>query len=257
MADYDNRVLRSGTTTAVGVDAGLRSFMLRVYNYMLTGLVLTGFAAMGTYLLSFTTDPALSVGSLGNGIMVTQFGAVLFGSPLRWVVMLAPLGMVMVLSFGIHRFSAGAAQMLFWVYSALMGISLSTIFVMYTGASISQVFFITAATFGAMSLYGYTTQRDLTGWGSFLFMGLIGLVIAMVVGYFVHSSALQFLISVAGVLIFTGLTAYDTQKIKEIYYVGDDGTVTGRKAIMGALSLYLDFINLFLMLLRLMGSGRR
>jgi hypothetical protein len=242
--------MRGGATTAtVGIDAGLRSFMLRVYNYMLTGLVLTGFAAMGTYFLSFTTDAA-------GGLHLTQFGSTLFTSPLRWVVMLAPLGMVMVLSFGIQRLSAGTAQMLFWIYSALMGISLSTIFVAYTGTSITQVFFIAAATFGAMSLYGYTTRRDLTGMGSFLMMGLFGLIIASIVGIFVHSSVLQFVISVAGVLIFTGLTAYDTQKIKEIYYVGDDGTVAGRKAVMAALSLYLDFINLFLMLLRLMGNRR-
>jgi FtsH-binding integral membrane protein len=223
---------------------------------MFIGLVITGLTALGTFSLAFTTDPAHAVASLGNGILVTQLGATLFGSPLRWVVMLAPLGMVLVLSFGINRLSAATAQLLFWVYSALMGISLSTIFVLYTGASVTQVFFVTAATFGAMSLYGYTTKRDLTGWGSFLFMGLIGIIIASVVGFFVQSSALQFVISVAGVLIFTGLTAYDTQKIKEIYYVGDDGTVTGRKAIMGALNLYLDFINLFLMLLRLMGNRR-
>jgi len=255
MADLDNRVLRTADT-AVGIDAGLRAFMVRVYNYMFIGLVITGLTALGTFSLAFTTDPAHAVASLGNGILVTQLGATLFGSPLRWVVMLAPLGMVLVLSFGINRLSAATAQLLFWVYSALMGISLSTIFVLYTGASVTQVFFVTAATFGAMSLYGYTTKRDLTGWGSFLFMGLIGIIIASVVGFFVQSSALQFVISVAGVLIFTGLTAYDTQKIKEIYYVGDDGTVTGRKAIMGALNLYLDFINLFLMLLRLMGNRR-
>jgi FtsH-binding integral membrane protein len=255
MADFDNRVLRTADT-AVGIDAGLRAFMVRVYNYMFIGLVITGLTALGTFSLAFTTDPAHAVASLGNGILVTQLGATLFGSPLRWVVMLAPLGMVLVLSFGINRLSAATAQLLFWVYSALMGISLSTIFVLYTGASVTQVFFVTAATFGAMSLYGYTTKRDLTGWGSFLFMGLIGIIIASVVGFFVQSSALQFVISVAGVLIFTGLTAYDTQKIKEIYYVGDDGTVTGRKAIMGALNLYLDFINLFLMLLRLMGNRR-
>lgn len=255
MADFDNRVLRTADT-AVGIDAGLRAFMVRVYNYMFIGLVITGLTALGTFSLAFTTDPANAVASLGNGILVTQLGATLFGSPLRWVVMLAPLGMVLVLSFGINRLSAATAQLLFWVYSALMGISLSTIFVLYTGASITQVFFITAATFGAMSLYGYTTKRDLTGWGSFLFMGLIGIIIASIVGFFVQSSALQFVISVAGVLIFTGLTAYDTQKIKEIYYVGDDGTVAGRKAIMGALNLYLDFINLFLMLLRLMGNRR-
>jgi FtsH-binding integral membrane protein len=158
------------------------------------------------------------------------------------------------MSFRIQKMSVGAAQMTFWIFAALMGISLSTIFAAYTTTSITQVFFITAATFGAMSLWGYTTKRDLTGMGSFLFMGLIGIIIAMLVNIFLQSSALQFAVSVIGVLIFTGLTAYDTQKIKEMYYVGDDSTVAGRKAIMGALRLYLDFINLFLMLLRLFGN---
>ncbi len=248
MAEYDNRALRGTADAAVGVDAGLRAFMLRVYNYMLVGLVITGVAAMATFSLSFDQSAA--------GLIVTPIGHALFFTPLRWVVFLAPLGMVMLLSFGISRMSVAAAQATFWGYAALLGVSLATIFAVYTGASITQVFFVTAATFGSMSLYGYTTKRDLTGWGSFLFMGLIGIIIASVVGYFVQSSALQFVISVAGVLIFTGLTAYDTQKIKEIYYEGDDGTVTGRKAILGALNLYLDFINLFLMLLRLLGSRR-
>jgi len=249
MAEYDNRVIRSTTAdAAVGIDAGLRSFMLRVYNYMFIGLVITGAAALATFQLSFEQSAA--------GIIPTAIGQALFGSPFRWVVMLAPFALVMFLQFRIHRMSVAAAQLSFWGYAALLGVWLSTIFVIYTGASITQVFFVTAATFGSMSLYGYTTQRDLTGWGSFLFMGLIGIFIAMIVGYFVNSDALQFAISVAGVIIFTGLTAYDTQKIKEIYYVGDDGTVAGRKAILGALNLYLDFINLFLMLLRLLGSRR-
>jgi FtsH-binding integral membrane protein len=256
MADYDNRALNTTATDAGVMDAGLRAYMIRIYNYMFVGLVLTGAFAFGTFSAAFTTDPANAVGTLGNGIMVTQLGALLFGSPLRWVVMLAPLALVFFLSFRIHKMSVGAAQMTFWIYATLMGISLATIFVIYTGASIAQTFFITAATFGAMSLYGYTTKRDLTGWGSFLFMGLIGLIIASVVNIFLQSSAMSFVISAAGVLIFTGLTAYDTQKIKEIYYVGDDGTVAGRKAIIGALNLYLDFINLFLMLLRLIGDRR-
>jgi FtsH-binding integral membrane protein len=173
-----------------------------------------------------------------------------------WVIILAPLAMVFFLSFRIGKMSVAAAQTTFWVFAALLGVSLSTIFVVYTATSITQVFFITAATFGAMSLYGYTTKRDLTGLGSFLFMGLIGVIIAMLVNLFLQSSALGFAISVIGVLVFVGLTAYDTQKIKEQYYAGDDGTVAGRKAIMGALSLYLDFINLFLMLLRLFGQNR-
>lgn len=248
MANYENQPVRYGTSAAgVGViDEGLRAHMLRVYNYMLMGLALTGLFALGTFNLAFQ--------STAGGYQLTALGQTLFGSPLMWVIILAPLGMVFFLSFRIHKMSVGAAQLTFWIFAALMGISLATIFAAYTATSITQVFFITAATFGAMSLWGYTTRRDLTGMGSFLFMGLIGIIIAMVVNIFLQSSALQFAVSVIGVLVFTGLTAYDTQKIKEMYYVGDDGTVAGRKAIMGALRLYLDFINLFLMLLRLLGS---
>ncbi len=249
MANYDNQP-RYGATAARGaesaIDAGLRAHMIRVYNYMAIGLVLTGLAAYGTFSLSFT--------EVGGQMTLTSFGQALFGSPLMWVLVLAPLGLVFYLSFRISKMSVGAAQTMFWVYAALLGVSLGAIFAVYTMTSITQVFIITAGTFGAMSLWGYTTKRDLTGMGSFLMMGLFGLILAMLVGMFWHSSALQFAISVVGVLIFTGLTAYDTQKIKEMYYVGDDGTVAGRKAIMGALSLYLDFVNLFLMLLRLFGQ---
>jgi FtsH-binding integral membrane protein len=172
------------------------------------------------------------------------------------VVLLAPLGLVFFLSWRIQQMSFAAAQTTFWVYAGLMGIGLTPILMLYTGASVAQVFFITAATFGAMSLWGYTTKRDLSGFGSFLFMGLIGLIIASLVNMFMQSSMMQWVISVVGVLIFTGLTAYDTQSIKETYYVGDDGSMAGKKAVMGALRLYLDFINLFLMLLRLMGDRR-
>ncbi|HMK70730.1 MAG TPA: Bax inhibitor-1/YccA family protein, partial [Xanthobacteraceae bacterium] len=171
-------------------------------------------------------------------------------------LVLAPLGLVMVLSFGINRFSASTALSLFFVYAGLLGLSLASIFLVYTHASITRVFFISAATFGAMSLYGYTTQRDLTGVGSFMFMGLIGIVIASLVNMFLHSTGLDWAISVIGVLVFVGLTAYDTQNIKELYSAMDDGTIAGRKAVMGALRLYLDFINLFLMLLRLFGDRR-
>jgi hypothetical protein len=252
MANYENQPARYGASAAgaVGaIDEGLRAYMLRVYNYMLVGLALTGAFALGTFNLAFDTA--------GGTPQLTSFGQTLFGSPLMWVIVLAPLAMVFFLSFRVQKMSVGAAQLTFWIFAALMGVSLSTIFAAYTATSITQVFFIAAATFGAMSLWGYTTSRDLTGWGSFLFMGLIGIIIAMVVNIFLGSSALDFAISVIGVLIFTGLTAYDTQKIKEMYYVGDDGTVAGRKAIMGALSLYLDFINLFLMLLRLFGQSRQ
>jgi FtsH-binding integral membrane protein len=257
MANYENGP-RYGTAVGRGtvdvVDQGLRAHMLRVYNYMTVGLVLTGLSALITYYLSVSATPTPY--QVGSNLYLTSFGAALFGSPLMWVLVLLPIGLVFFLSFRISSMSVGAAQATFWGYAALLGVSLSTIFLVYTATSITQVFLITAATFGAMSLWGYTTQRDLTAMGSFLFMGLIGIIIASVVNIFVGWSALNFAISVLGVVIFTGLTAYDTQKIKEMYYVGDDGTVAGRKAIMGALSLYLDFINLFLMLLRLFGNSR-
>jgi len=246
MADYDNRVLRGTADATDVIDAGLRGYMIRVYNYMLSGLVLTGLAALAVMTIPALQQLLFAVSPTGR----------LGLSGIGWIVLFAPVVLVFFMSFRIHKMSVAAAQTTFWVYAGLNGLALSPILFLYTGASVAQVFFVTAATFGAMSLYGYTTQRDLTGWGSFLFMGLIGLIIASVVGFFVQSSALQFVISVAGVLIFTGLTAYDTQKIKEIYYVGDDGTVTGRKAIMGALNLYLDFINLFIYLLRLIGDRR-
>ena len=169
---------------------------------------------------------------------------------------LAPLGIVFYMSFGINKMSASKAQTVFWIFAALMGASLSSIFIVYTMPSIARVFFITSATFGAMSLYGYTTKKDLTGWGSFLMMGLIGIIIASIVNIFLKSSAMHFIISIFGVLVFVGLTAYDTQKIKHMYYASDSGEVMGKKAVMGALTLYLDFINLFIMLLRLFGQRR-
>jgi FtsH-binding integral membrane protein len=255
MADYNPRVIASPTSVGV-IDAGLRAYMLRVYNYMLAGLALTGAASWVAYMLAITSDPSQAAARLPNGVMLTSIGVALFTGPVMWVLLLGSLGLVMFLSFRIQSMSVGAARASFLAYAALIGVTFGSLFIVYTYASIAQVFFITAATFGAMSLWGYTTQRDLTGMGSFLFMGLIGIVIASLVGLFVHSSMLQWVISVAGVIIFTGLTAYDTQKIKEMYVAGDDGTVMGRKAIFGALSLYLDFINLFLMLLRLLGSRR-
>jgi len=248
MADYNNPVLRGQSATAGVVDEGLRSYMLRVYNYMLAGLALTGATAWMT----------------AN----TQFGSLFFqqtlvnGHPaiglniLGWIALLAPLGLVIYLSARIQAMSASAARITFLIYAGIMGISLAPVLLLYTGESIAQTFFITAATFGAMSLWGYTTQRDLTGLGSFLFMGLIGIIIASLVNFFLHSSAMAFVISIIGVLVFTGLTAYDTQNIKEMYSVNDDGSMAGKKAIMGALRLYLDFVNLFLMLLRLFGNRR-
>src|SRR5690606_17858646 len=184
------------------------------------------------------------------------FGQAIYLSPLKWVVVLAPLALVFFMSFRIEKMSVSAAQTTFWVYAALMGLSLSTIFIVYTGESIVRTFFITAASFGALSLYGYTTKRDLTGMGSFLIMGVFGLIIASIVNIFLGSSALQFAISVLGVLIFAGLTAYDTQKIKEMYFEGDSAVASGRKAIMGALRLYLDFINLFMFMLQFLGNNR-
>jgi FtsH-binding integral membrane protein len=206
---------------------------------MAIGLAITGIAALGTAVLA-QSNPA--------------FAQLIYVSPLKWVVMLAPLALVFFLSFRIHSMSVSTAQTTFWGYAALLGVSLSSIFLVYTGASITQTFFITATTFGAMSLYGYTTKKDISSWGSFLFMGLIGLIIASIVNIFMQSGALSFAISAIGVLVFTGLTAYDTQKIKESYYEGDDSDTAGRKAIIGALELYLDFINLFIMLLRLLGN---
>jgi FtsH-binding integral membrane protein len=247
MANFDPRYAPVASP-ANTLDAGLRAYMLRVYNYMLVGLGLTGGVAWLT-----AKTPLRDV---FFNLVETQNGAVLQPNILGWVAVFAPLAMVFFLSFRIQKMSFSAAQMTFWVYAALMGISLATILFVYTGASIAMTFFVTAGMFGGMSLWGYTTGRDLTGFGSFLMMGLIGLILASVVGMFFHSSQLQFVISVLGVLIFTGLTAYDSQNIKNMYYVGDDGELAGKKAIMGALRLYLDFVNLFLFLLRFMGNRR-
>jgi uncharacterized protein len=256
MSDFDRNIAaaRPGyRTDQVAIDAGLRAYMIRVYNYMTAGVALTGLVAWFAYQAAGGSSIAIA----GNSITgLTGFGQAIFGGPLMWVFILAPLGLVMLLSFGINRLSASTALTLFFVYAGLLGLSLASIFLMYTGASITRVFFISAATFGAMSLYGYTTKRDLTAVGSFLFMGLIGIIIASVVNIFLQSSALYWAISVIGVLILVGLTAYDTQSIKEMYDVNDDGTIAGRKAVMGALRLYLDFINLFLMMLRLFGDRR-
>lgn len=245
MAEYDNRVRSYNTAATAAVDEGLRAYLLRVYNYMLVGLGLTGATA---WLAAETPmrQVFFQVNQLG-GVGLTRLG---------WIALFAPLGLVFWLSWRIQRMSFATAQTVFWIYAGLMGIGLAPVLLLYTGASVAQVFFITAATFGAMSLWGYTTKRDLSGLGSFLMMGLFGIIIASLVGMFWHSSALQWVISVAGVIIFTGLTAYDTQSIKETYYVGDDGTLAGKKAIMGALRLYLDFVNLFLMLMRLLGDRR-
>ena len=218
------------------IDAGLRAYMLRIYNYMTGGLVLTGIVA---YVAA-----------------VSGFYQAIAATPLIWLVILAPLGFVLALSFGLERMRAGTAQLLFWVYAAVMGLSLGGIFLVFTGSSIARVFFITAATFAGMSLYGYTTKADLSRFGSFLMMGLIGIIIASLVNIFIGSDAVQFAISVIGVILFVGLTAFDTQRIKGIYFENETGDTLTKKAIMGALTLYLDFINLFLMLLQLFGQRR-
>ncbi len=246
MADFDNRVRANTSTATAAIDVGLRAYMLQVYNYMLGALALTGATAWviaNTSLASlfFAVNPATHA----YGITV-----------LGMVGIFAPLAFVMFLSFRIQKMSLATAQITFWLYAAVMGISVSSILFAFTGESVARVFFITAATFGAMSLWGYTTKADLSGMGSFLFMGLIGIIIASLVNLFIASSMVQWVISVIGVLVFTGLTAYDTQRIKESYYAGDDGTIAGKKAVMGALRLYLDFINLFIMLMQLLGNRR-
>ena len=230
--------VRPAVGVQVDIDVGLRDYMLRIYNYMASGLALTGIVA---YLFA----------SSGLYRDLAQ-------TPLIYLVMLAPFGFILVLSFGINRISAGTAQLLFWLFAAVMGLSLASIFLVYTGASIARVFFITAGTFAAMSIYGYTTKRDLTAMGAFMMMGLIGIIIASLVNLFLASSALQFAISVIGVIVFIGLTAWDTQRIKQMYFEMDhsDGQMVGKTAIMGALTLYLDFINLFMMLLQLFGARR-
>ena len=232
-----DRNFTTTTKSQAQVDVGLREYMLKVYNYMATGLGLTGLTA---WLVA------------GNKTLVET----IFETPLFFVVALAPLGFVFYLSARLHRISFSKAQTLFWLFAGIMGLSMASIFLKYTPVSIAKVFFITSGTFAGMSLYGYTTKKDLTGWGSFLFMGLIGIIIAMIVNIFLQSSMLHFIISCVGVLVFVGLTAYDTQKIKEMYYASDHPEISGKKAIMGALKLYLDFINLFIMLLYLFGQRR-
>ena len=263
MSDFDrNAAAQYGRpltrAEAAVVDEGLRAYMLRIYNYMVLGLAITGFAAIGIYMLSVTTDPTAAYQAarpLARGMYLTQVGFYLFASPLKWVVILAPLALVFFLSYRIENMRPATAQVTFWIYAALVGVSLASIFLVYTHSSITRVFFITAASFGALSLWGYTTQRDLTGMGSFLIMGLFGIIIASLVNIFVASTMLQWIVSVVGVLVFAGLTAYDTQRLKSEYIYGAmEGEVMERSAIMGALSLYLDFLNLFTMLLSLLGN---
>lgn len=232
---FNLQTARPDAADAAGVDAGLRAYMLGVYNYMCIGLALTGAVAFAVS----TSQPLLQL---------------IYGTPLKWVVMLAPLGFAFFFGMKIHSMKASTAQVLFWAFAGLMGLSLAYIFVAYTGASVARTFFITAGAFAGLSLYGYTTKRDMSGMGSFLIMGVIGLIIASLVNIFLESTALQFGISVIGVLLFAGLTAYDTQRIKAMYYEGDGHEVAQKKSIMGAFSLYLNFINMFIFLLQLFGN---
>lgn len=237
--DLQRKHMTAAEAEAAQIDVGLRSFMLGVYNHMTIGLALTGFFALGTKILAMSS-PA--------------FAQLIFASPLKWVIMLAPLGMVFFLAARVQSMSASAARTTFYIYAGIMGLSLASIFFVFTGESIVRVFFITAAAFAGLSLYGYTTKKSLSGMGSFLFMGLIGILIASVVNIFMASTMLQFMISVGGVLVFAGLTAYDTQNIKNMYLESDGHEVATKKSIMGALQLYLDFINMFMFLLQLFGN---
>ena len=238
----DNRFMSSSSAQATQIDLGLRSYMLGVYNLMTTALALTGLMAMGLNFLA-----------ISNGAL-TPIVEIFFLSPLKWVLMLAPLGMVFYLSAKLNSISAEKARNLFYVYAGLMGLSLSSLLLVYTGASVVRAFFVTAAAFAALSLYGYTTKKSLSGLGSFLMMGVFGLIIAQIANIFMASTQLDFIISIVGVLIFAALTAYDTQKIKNMYLAGDNNEVSGKKSVLGALTLYLDFILMFQFLLMFLGN---
>ncbi|HEY2529588.1 MAG TPA: Bax inhibitor-1/YccA family protein [Xanthobacteraceae bacterium] len=256
MSDFDRNLATARTgyrADQVAIDAGLRAYMIRVYNYMVAGVALTGIVSWLTYQAAGGDAIRIAGGQISG---LTPLGQAIFSGPLTIVLLLGTLGLVFFMSFRISRLQPSTALTLFMLYAGLLGVMLSSVFLAYTGASITRTFFIAAASFGALSLYGYTTQRDLSPVGSFLIMGLFGLILAVVVNMFLKSTGLDFAISVIGVLIFAGLTAWDTQRIKEMYSAMDDGTVVGRKAVMGALSLYLDFINLFLFLLRFLGDRR-
>ena len=241
--DFDPRTTTTGYDPAVSVgvpraarDAGLRSYMLSVYNYMASGVLLTGIVA-----LLFASS---------------GLAAQVLATPLRWLIILAPLGFVMAMSFGLNRKKTSTLQILFWAFATAMGLSMSSIFLVYTGVSIAQTFFAVSAGFAGLSLWGYTTKKDLSGWGTFLIMGVVGLLVAMLINLFLQSPAMQLAISAIGVLLFAGLTAYDTQKIKSMYAYVAGTDMMGKTVIMGALNLYLDFINMFMFLLQFMGDRR-
>ncbi len=263
MAEFDRSraygVQTRSPADSFAYDEGLRAYMLRVYNYMGIGLVITGITAYVFYSMATTVYPAQAVEHLHNGVMLTALGKAIYTSWLGIVVALAPLAVLLMFYGRMNQMSPASAQAMFWAFAALMGLSLSSIFVQYTGASITRVFFITAATFGAFSLWGYTTKRDLTAMRSFFMMGVIGLFIAMVVNIFMQSSALQFAISVIAVGVFTGMTAYATQSLKDNYYQfeRDGEAAVGRSAVLGAMLLYVLFLNIFIWLLQLFGEERR
>ncbi len=249
MAQFDSRYTHPTTVGRADVDEGLRSYMLGVYNYMAGGVALTGIIAYLVFSLAVTVDPTTGAKAL------TAFGQAIYTTPLKWVLFFAPLAFVFFFAFKANSMSVGAAQTSFWIYAALVGASLSSILLVFTGSSIANVFFISAATFAGLSIWGYTTKKDISGWGSFLFMGLIGVIIASLVNIFTQSSAMSFAISVIGVLVFAGFTAYDTQRIKDTYFeVAGNAEAAAKASIFGALSLYQDFIGLFVNLLSLMGD---
>ncbi|WP_415233377.1 Bax inhibitor-1 family protein [Pseudorhodobacter sp.] len=257
MAEYHTINSVGAGTRSAQIDAGLRAHMNKVYGLMSVGMLMTGAAAWAIAGLSTTLDPNLATVQLGNGTLLTSLGQAIYLSPLKWVIMFAPLIMVFAFSAMINRLSYGAAQLFFYSFAVMMGVSISSIFLIYTGASIAQTFLITAIAFAGLSLYGYTTKKDLSAMGTFLMMGLIGLIVAMIVNIFLASSALAFAISTIGVLIFAGLTAYDTQSIKTEYVAQAQQANSewlAKSAIMGALRLYLDFINMFMFLLSFMGN---
>ena len=247
--DFNQRSYTKSVDQAA-IDEGLRAYMLKVYNYMTIGLLITGFVAY------FFGKASIVSNEMGQIVGLTEIGNLLLNSPLQWIIMLAPLGFIFFLQARIQTMSVSSAQTTFWLFATIMGLSLCYIFIVFTQSSIVRVFFITSGTFGAMSLYGYTTKRNLSNFAGFLIMGVVGLIIASVVNIFMQSSAIQFMISIIGVIVFTGLTAYYTQTIKNMYYAGDSEEASSKKAILGALSLYLAFINLFIMLLQLLGQRR-
>ncbi len=255
MADY-NTLGRTGSSAGnAQIDTGLRSHMNKVYGTMSVGMIITALAAWAVSGLAVSSVPTEYM--LSEGQYLTAFGAAIYASPLKWVVMFAPLVFVFGISAGINRMSAGTAQTLFYAFAAVMGVSISSIFLLFTGASIVQIFFATSVAFAGLSLWGYTTHKDLSGWGTFLIMGVIGLIIASIINIFLASPAIMFAVSAIGVLIFAALTAYDTQNIKNTYLqmrAAEGEDYVGRAAILGALSLYLNFINMFMMLLSLFGN---